>query len=86
MAATQIILKKGQVLITQYLSQLDIVLQNTTYLTGQIVQVSDLEDMYAVGDMVTYDPQGAQNLKYGASESYTLTTNDKILYREGSPL
>ncbi len=85
MAETQIILQVGQVLLTQTTSQLSIVFNNAPFLNGEIVQVSDLEDRYSVGDIVAYDPKGSQNFTY-SSTTYTLTTNDKILYREGDPL
>lgn len=86
MAATEIILKKGWVLLTQTSTQLAISFVGNAkdFQNGEVAQVSDLENEYEVGDVVTYNPEGAQNLSYG-SVAYVLTTTDKILYTEGNP-
>lgn len=85
MPETQIILQEGQILLIQTTSQLSIVFDNSPFQNGEVVQVNDLEETYAVNDIVTYDPSGSFNLKYGSND-YVLTTSNKILYKEGVPL
>jgi len=85
MPETQIILQEGQILLIQTTSQLSIVFDNSPFQNGEVVQVNDLEETYAVNDIVTYDPSGSFNLKYGSND-YVLTTSNKILYKEGAPL
>ena len=63
MPETQIILQEGQILLIQTTSQLSIVFDNSPFQNGEVVQVNDLEETYAVNDIVTYDPSGSFNLK-----------------------
>lgn len=81
MPAPNIILQKGQILLSQTNSIISIDIDNSPFLFGLVELVNDLSDTYKVSDVVIFDPVDATILKSGGI-SYYLTTEDKILFQE----
>lgn len=81
MSAPSIILNRGQVLVSQTSSGLGIQIDNSPLLNGTIELVNDLTDLYEVGNLVLFNPQGAVILKYSGTD-YFLTTEDNLFYKE----
>ncbi len=79
--AVPIVLQKGQIVLTQTASLNDITFDNSPFTFGEVDSVSDLTNMYAVGDKVCYNPTGSYNFIYNGTD-YVLTTEDKILFKE----
>ena len=82
MAAPSLILNKGQILLIESYSFNGIVLTNNDYIFTNVVSVNALSELYSVGDSVTFNPIDATLLIFGTS-TYYLTTEDKIIFKEG---
>jgi len=79
-----IVLHKGQILLTQTSSSLAIQTDNTAFFYGLVALINDLSEMYVVGDSVLFDPTGATILKYSTVDYY-LTTENKVYFKEVLP-
>jgi len=80
-----ITLNKGQALLTQTDSVLGITMDNNALLNGVVVLINELSDLWAVGNVVLFDPTGATILQYD-EQTYYMVTEDKIFYKEnGAP-
>lgn len=79
MAAPDIALKKGEVLLTQTTGVIEF--DNSPWLVGIIELVNELSNGYDVGDSVAFDPTNATKLKYPPAE-YFLIQESAIQYRE----
>lgn len=84
MAAPDIVINKKQIVLTQSSSGWGIVMDNNDFLFGYVEIVNDLTDMYVVGDIVLFDPQGAKMFMYDDTTFY-ITTEDKIYFKETTP-
>lgn len=76
-----IILNKGQILLTQTTSGLGIVMNNSPFINGTVELVNDLSDTWEVGDLVLFDPLEANKFSFDGDIFY-LITEDKIFYKE----
>lgn len=81
MAAPDITLKEGTILLTQETSQLDIYQVNNAFINGRVEQVNDLDDVYSVNDIVLFDANEAVMFKY-SDTTYYVAQVDKIFYKE----
>jgi hypothetical protein len=80
-----ITLNKGQILLTQSTSGLGIVMSNNSFLNGTVELVNELSDIWAVGDLVLFNPNDATLFDF-EENTYYLTTEDKCFYKEnGAP-
>lgn len=84
MAVPPLILKKGEILVYQGSSPLNIELQNSPFLNGAVALVSDLTDEYSVEDNVLFDPTNATKFKYDSVNYYLIKESD-IKYKEIPP-
>lgn len=84
MAAPEIILNAGQVLLSQSSSTGGIVLDNSPFLFGKVEIVNELSDNYIVNDIVMFDPTGSTKFKYSGVD-YFLVFEDKIYFKEVPP-
>lgn len=88
MALDNFILKKGQVVVTQDVSSasgMNATSNSITY--GYVEKVSDLSDMYAVGDYIIFNAADSVNFTFyetalSATILYCLTTEDKLFLIE----
>lgn len=79
-------LHKGDIIVTQTDSLSGTTLPASPFLVfGEVQQVSDLEDMYSVGDVVLYNSEGKLNLQL-TGVPYYLIKNTDILFKDGEPL
>lgn len=81
MAAPDLTLNKGQILLIQSSTSLGIEVDNSPFLNGVVSLINDLSDLYIVGDLVLFDPTNATKFKY-SSEDYFLITENKVFYKE----
>ena len=84
MAAPDIVINKGQIVLTQTTSGWGIVMDNNDFLFGNVEIVNDLSEQYILNDIVLFDPQGAKMFMYDDTTFY-LTTEDKIYFKETTP-
>ena len=84
MAVPDIIINKGQIVLSQSTSGWGIVMDNNDFLFGSVEIVNDLTEQYSVGDIVLFDPQGAKLFMYDDG-TYYLTTEDKVYFKETLP-
>lgn len=82
MAVPSLILNKGQILLLESYSKQGIILTNNDYIFTNVMAVNDLSELYAVGDYVTFNPVDATLLIFD-NDTYYLTTEDKIIFKEG---
>lgn len=75
----EIILKKGQVMLSETTGGSWVNLDNSAFLFGIVALVCELTDMYEIGDVVLFDPVGANIVVY-ADITYYLTTEDKLSF------
>jgi len=85
MPVPDLILEKGEYLISQTSSPLSIQLDNSPFLNGTIDDANDLAEKYLIGDIVLFDPSGATIIKHSGTDYY-LTLEEKIRYKEVVPL
>lgn len=76
---TEIILKTGQIMLTEVVGGSWVSLDNSAFLFGTVALVCELTDMYEIGDVVLFDPVGAKIVVY-ADITYYLTTEDKLSF------
>lgn len=81
MPAPDIILNKGDILLTQSASGIGIELDNSALLNGLVELTNQLTDRYVNGDLVLFNPEGATILNY-SSVDYFLTKESNIYYKE----
>lgn len=84
MAAPDIVINKGQIVLTQTTSGWGIIMDNNDFLFGNVEIVNDLSEQYILNDIVLFDPQGAKMFMYDDTTFY-LTTEDKIYFKETTP-
>lgn len=82
MAAPNLILNKGQILLIESYSKQGIILTNNDFIFTNVVSINALSELYSVGDYVTFNPIDATLLIFG-TDTYYLTTEDKIIFKEG---
>jgi hypothetical protein len=82
MAVPNLILNKGQILLLESYSKQGIILTNNDYIFTNVMAINALSELYAVGDYVTFNPVDATLLIFG-TDTYYLTTEDKIIFKEG---
>ena len=82
MAVPSLVLNKGQILLLESNSKQGIILTNNDYIFTNVMAVNDLSELYAVGDYVTFNPVDATLLIFD-NDTYYLTTEDKIIFKEG---
>ena len=85
MAAPDITLVNGQVLVTESGSTSGIVAIDPTIMFGTIEKVSDLTNTAIVGTSVMFNPQNGRQFMYG-STIYYLITEDNISGVEPPPV
>lgn len=85
MAAPNIILNKGQILLKESASSLDIDISATSFMFGDVEAVYEFTDRHEVGDVVMFNPKDADQISY-SNEVYFLTTEDKIFFTEIPPV
>lgn len=77
MAVTDLILKAGQIILTETANDSEFQPDNSSFTFGEVVSVNELTDMYTVGDRVYFD--GVASTKFNISGVvYYLTTEDKV--------
>lgn len=81
MAAIDIILNAGQIVLSQSTSWTGIVLDDSPLLFGSVEVINDLTDRFEVGNNVLFDPTNATKFSYSGIE-YFLTTEDKVFFQE----
>ena len=77
MPLSNIILKKGQIVVAQTASD-KVVLDNSPYLQGEVSRASDLSDMYAIGDTILFDAGRAT--KFTISGGYYYLIEEDNIY------
>lgn len=81
MAATDLILNKPQILLTQSASALGIYVPVAGLLFGQVENVYETCDRYAIGDNVLFSPNDCIQLREG-SVDYYLVEEQKVFFSE----
>lgn len=76
MILSDLILKKGEIILTQTTLEQPL-LDNSPFLYGVVMSVSDLTDMYAVDDVVMFDA-GTATKFFLDGGYYYLTTEDNV--------
>lgn len=82
MALPDIVLNKGQIVLTQT-TPVSIELDNSGFQFGTVAIINDLCDRYTVNEVVLYDPAGSTRFKFDNVE-YFLTTEDKVFFIDNS--
>ncbi len=80
MSVVPIILKKGQMILTEIISVAGFSYHNSPFKVGTITDINDLSDSYAEGDTVVYNPSEALSFKYSTTD-YVLLMEDNIIYK-----
>jgi hypothetical protein len=76
MTLSDIVLKKGQILIRQIIIE-NIYLDSSAYIYGNVELVSDLTDMYSIDDKIMFNPANA--VRFSIDDIlYHLTTEDNL--------
>ena len=78
MTLSDIILKKGEIMLTQINIE-NIFLDNTSYIYGNIERVNDLSDMYAIDDKVLFDADNATKFTVDGEYYYLVKEDDVYL-------
>jgi hypothetical protein len=77
MTLSDLILEKGQIVLSQAVLELAPVLDNSPFLYGSVQRVSDLSDMYTIDDTVLFDAGTATKFSLDGGYYY-LTTEDNV--------
>lgn len=75
MTLSDIILNKGEVLLSQIIIEY-IILDNSPYLYGNVEKANDLSDMYAKGDKVMFDADNATKFTVDGGYYYLVKEDD----------
>lgn len=81
MAATDIILNKNQILLTQTTSALGIYIPVAGLLFGSVDNIYDTCDRYSIGNSVLFDPKDCIQLREGTTDYY-IVEEQKIFFSE----
>jgi hypothetical protein len=76
MTLSDLILKKGQILISQIIIE-NIYLDGSAFLYGNVEIANDLSDMYDIDDKVMFNPSNATRFSIDDT-LYHLTTEDQV--------
>ena len=79
MALSDLILKKGQLVLQQVVFEGTPVLDNSPFLNGVISNANDLSDMYRGGDYVVFDAGTSTKFTYDDEFYYLINENDVFL-------
>lgn len=86
MAAPDVILKTGTILVTQTTSVLGIEMVTQGFLMGYVELVNDLSDSTAVGDIIVFNQKEViASFVYGSSVYYVLNEKQNT-FKENPPL
>ncbi len=78
MAAPNIVLFKKQILLQENGSKLNIIVENTTNIFGEVVGKNDLVTNASIGDIVLFDPSTCIIIKTSTSLYYIVNESDLI--------
>jgi len=75
MALSDLILKKDELIITQILKEDAPVLDNSSLIYASVEAISQLQDLYAVGDIILVDASNAIQFTFDGIFYSLITTN-----------